>query len=396
MPRQGYQNTFQPNTPIGASLGNIANALFAAQGAQQDFDNQQFRNDAYTSQAQQNRAAADKLIAETLGLNNQEAAIAKLDPQLQAMGRNTNAEQIAKGLQQIAETKNYNSFPVKTVQDFGALQAANQAKPLYDNGTNNTTFGLFDGTVKNEDNLLNKSVISYGNEGTEGGKSKKLVDDSVISLNKKKEGTESAQAGKYNAEAQKAKREKVTNAKAKFTKTYIGDDADGYPMFETVLDDVGVQITKQPKGKQKADKPNTATVQEINQLTKIINSFYQGDEEEQLGQQSKQTIVSLAAKYLKEDGMNVSSAAIRANSELANQLVPVSTSAGIKKGFLKNPIVPKTITTAQPKPQIVVNSVPRPKGKTDAQLIQEANEAIANGADKDVVAKRLAEMGVGD
>ncbi len=290
MPRQGYVPTFRPQTQAGGALANIAQAFFAAQGAQQDSDNQQFRNDAYTANAEQSRASAEKAIAETLGINNQEAAINKLDPALQGMSRNTNGEQLAKALQQLTESSVYDSLTgsVNNANDFARLQAANKGNAMVDKGANNVMFVRFTGALFNEDNDLNQANIvnelSQANEN-----------ESTVSLNRKKEGTEKAQATKYYADADKASRDTGSSSLAE---TYIGDDANGNPVYQTVPKAAGTQITK-PKTKGAADKNYAVSMTDGADFSAAIDDMFAG---QVVDKKAKVAIINKASQIAQKTG----------------------------------------------------------------------------------------------
>lgn len=294
MPNKAYVNSFQPNTAIGQGLQNITAAFFGAQQSQREADitaqELAMKQNYYGANAEQSRAAARKAIAESLGIENQNYNMGNMPQAVQAGGGN--AEQIAKALQQIAETEQYANAAKNpsAIPSFGKLQAASGGKALYDKGINNTTFGLFDGTVQNEGNALNQAEIEkvlaqklYGNDGSEVGKS-------VINLNKAKMGTESAQAAKYKADTDKVKQEKT---QGKMVLSLDSINPDGTENYKYVPQEVGGVVKKNGT---KAKDVKITTADEANKTLQLAQSLFGVD------QQSAIQLVSEASAEMRNTG----------------------------------------------------------------------------------------------
>lgn len=382
MPNKAYVNSFQPNTAIGQGLQNITAAFFGAQQSQREADitaqELAMKQNYYGANAEQSRALAQKALVEKAIQDDilRNRGFIK-DPRL--LAADGSIDQLAKATQQYAETDQYNNAAQNpsAIPNFGKLQAALGGKALYDNGLNNTTFGLFDGQVQNEGNALNQAEIEkvlaqklYGNDGSEVGKS-------VINLNKAKMGTESAQAAKYKADTDKVKQEKT---QGKMVLSLDSINPDGTENYKYVPQEVGGVVKKNGT---KAKDVKITTADEANKTLQLAQSLFGVD------QQSAIQLVSEASAEMRNTG-DTTGALNNAFKRLSGGQELVDNEDGGWFGTSTKSLPKQPPKTAQPKPKVT-----RPEGQDDTQLIKDANAAIAAGADAEVVKKRLMDMGVG-
>lgn len=274
MPNNSYVNGYQPNTAIGASLQNLTAAFFGAKRSQQEQDlaykELAMKDAVYGSQSRNYDASARKATAESDEIENKTKNMRLMPPAIQAGGGN--AEQIAKAQQQLYETEQFikaSNNPV-LIETYNKLIAASKGSAMYAKGDNGTTFNQYDGEVLNDgtDNLLLQSRINYGNDGTLGGQSRVKVNNSIVDVNNAKVGTEKAQQGKYYADTAKTKAE---TGSVKLKENYIGDDANGNPMYKNVVNGVNTVITK---AAPKQAKPSIIDAKESKLRVDLAQKLY--------------------------------------------------------------------------------------------------------------------------
>jgi hypothetical protein len=269
MPRPAYQNTFRPNTEIGAGLANLTAALFPSRATAQELAEAEAKRALYAAQTEAGLANAGESTEKTRGFKIQnDAALLEPDTSRRATLFQTDAKQLEEARLAGIEVDVQNKIlKAETPQEqerltniYLQMKRAAGAKDRYSMNANNVVLDQNTGGALNELNDLNQSKAMYGNDGEAVGLSRIGVNNSTIRLNNAKVGTESAQADKYRKDAA---------GTSSLVETYTGVDANGNPTFKLVPKDVNAVITKPPASKAGI---KSFSIKDMNDVRNELNS----------------------------------------------------------------------------------------------------------------------------
>lgn len=176
------------------------------------------------------------------------------------------------------------------------------------------------------------------------------------------------------------------------------DDPEVGPVWTSPSAAVGRAPAAKPvdRAEPRAANRRPLTKPQMEQVTGAISSLVGVDDLNEVDPQIRNRIVSrateLATDPTSDYHQNPVGAAEAAVAEVAPQGFEKQGTVGFRKYFPKGaPAAPGGAAPQQPGQPAAAK---RPAGKTDAQLMDEANAAIARGANKEAVMKRLQEYGV--